>query len=415
MTANMQTNGRKGRALYILLSIIISIAFWVYVDNNDGGRKVIATADDIPIDFVGENTTLADRGLMLMGDSDKTVSLRLEATRKVIARLDTSKIRIQADLSGVTATGWQKVNYKILYPNTVSSSSITVTYASAYTVSVNIGELYSRDVEIRCEVQGKVADGYIAGELSCQPQTLELRGDQDLVDQVSYAKAVLKIDNAAATVTQMLDYQLYDANDQPVTDEDIHPTASQIKVTLPVNVVKELPLTVKFKETPGSSLSNVNYTIQPASVTVSGDAVQLKDVDSIVLDEFDLSELEGNATYNYVIKVPKGCENLSGVTRATMKIGFKDMATAALTATQFQCENVPEGRQVEVLTTELSVTIRGPAADVAKITAEDLRVTADLTDVSSASGSYTVPAKVTVDTDGNVGAVGEYQIKVTLS
>ena len=218
----MQNNGRKSRALYILLSIVIAIAFWVYVDNNDGGTKVIVTPDEIPIDFVGENTTLADRGLMLLADSDQTVSLKLEATRKVIARLDTTKIRIQADLSGVTATGWQKVNYKILYPSTVSSSSITVTYASAYTVSVDIGELYSRDVPIHCEVQGNVADGYIAGELSYQPSTLELRGDEDLVDQVSYAKVVLKIDNAVSTVTQMLDYQLYDANDQLVTDDGIH-------------------------------------------------------------------------------------------------------------------------------------------------------------------------------------------------
>jgi len=411
----MQNNGRKSRALYILLSIVIAIAFWVYVDNNDGGTKVIVTPDEIPIDFVGENTTLADRGLMLLADSDQTVSLKLEATRKVIARLDTTKIRIQADLSGVTATGWQKVNYKILYPSTVSSSSITVTYASAYTVSVDIGELYSRDVPIHCEVQGNVADGYIAGELSYQPSTLELRGDEDLVDQVSYAKVVLKIDNAVSTVTQMLDYQLYDANDQLVTDDGIHATSSQIKVTLPVNVVKELPLTVKFNESPGSSLSNVTYTIQPSTVTVSGDASVLKNVDSIVLDEFDLSSLEGSATYNYVIKVPKGCENLSGVTRATMKIGFKDMATVTLPATQFQCENIPDGKQVEILTTELNVMLRGPAADVGKVTTEDLMVTADLTDINSASGSYTVPAKVTVKTDGDIGTVGDYQIKITIS
>ena len=414
MTANMQNNGRKSRALYILLSIVISIAFWIYVDNRNGYEKSISV-NDIPIDFVGENTTLADRGLMLLGDSDQTVSLKLEATRKVIARLDTTKIRIQANLSSVTATGWQKVNYQILYPNTVSSSSITVTYASAYTVAVDIGELYSREVPIHCEVQGKVADGYIAGELSCQPQTLELRGDEDLVDQVSYAKVILKIDNAESTVTQMLDYQLYDANDQLIANDDIHATSSQIKVTLPVNVVKELPLTVKFIESPGSSLSNVTYTIQPSTVTVSGDASVLKDVNSIVLDEFDLSELESSATYNYVIKVPKGCENLSGVTRATMKIGFKNMTTAMLPATQFQCENIPDGKQVEILTTELNVTLRGPATDVGKVTPEDLLVTADLTDISSASGSYTVPAKVTVKTDGDIGTVGDYQIKITIS
>lgn len=411
----MQTNGRKSRALYIFLSIVAAIAIWVYVDNNNGGRKVTVTASDIPIDFVGEDTTLADRGLMLLEDSDSTVTLKLEATRKVIAKLDTDKIRIQADLSGVTTTGQQKVNYKILYPNTVSSSSITVTYASAYTVSVDIGKLYSRDVDIRCKVQGKVADGYIAGEVSFQPETLELRGDQEEVDKVSYAKVVLKIDNATATVTKSLDYELYDDNDELISSDNIHSTVQQIQVTLPVNVVKELPLTMKFVESPGSSLSNIDYTIAPASITVSGDASLLDGVDSIVLDEFDLAKLDGTATYNYMIQVPTGCENLSGVTRATMKIGFKDLATTTLNATNFQCENVPEGKEVEVLTTELNVTLRGTKADIAQVTADDILVTADLTDVSSASGSYTVPAKITVDTDGDVGPVGDYQIKITIS
>ena len=98
-----------------------------------------------------------------------------------------------------------------------------------------------------------------------------------------------------------------------------------------------------------------------------------------------------------------------------MKIGFKDMATVTLPATQFQCENIPDGKQVEILTTELNVMLRGPAADVGKVTTEDLMVTADLTDINSASGSYTVPAKVTVKTDGDIGTVGDYQIKITIS
>lgn len=410
----MQNNAQKSRGLYILLSIVVAVAIWLYVDS-DLGTKVPVVVEDIPIEYVGADTTLADRGLMLLSDSDTTVTLKLEATRKVISRLDPDKLRIQADLSGITATGQQKVSYKIAYPDPVSSSSITVVKASAYMVTVNIGELYSRNVDIHCEVQGNVAEGYIAGELSFQPKTLELRGDQTEVDSVSYAKVVLVIDNASATVSELLDYRLYDANDQLVESKDIRSTSTQVQVMLPVNVVKELPLTMKFAESPGSSLSNVDYTISPSTITVSGDAALLEHVNDITLETFDLSQLEKEATYNYVIPVPDGCENLSGVTRATMKIAFRDMASTALTATRFQCDHVPEGKEVEVLTTELTVALRGTAADIAQVTPENLLITADLTDVSSASGSYTVPAQVSVETDGDVGAIGEYQIKITIS
>lgn len=406
----------RHKALHLLISIVVAIGIWVYVDGIEQ-TLVDKTVSDIPIEFLGEDTTLAGRGLMLVSDeSDATITLKLQGTREVISRLDPAKIRITADLSSITSTGEQSINYKIIYPLSGEfSNGITVKSASAYTVSVTIGELYSRSVDIRCDIQGTVADGYIAGELQFLPEKLEIRGQQAAVDAVSYAKVTLKIDNAQETVTQMLDYTLYGTNDQPVDTTMLHATADQIQVTMPVNVVKELPLKMNFIESPGSSLSNVDYTIEPASVTVSGDAALLKDVDSIILDDFDLTKLHDPTTYNYSIVLPDGCTNSSGVTRATLKIAFKDLASTTVTVTDISFENVPEGKTVTALTDALSVFLRGPSADIADVTDSDVSLVADLQDVGSASGSYTVPATVVVHTDGDVGPIDTYQIQVNIS
>lgn len=404
---------RKVNIPYIIISILVAVGIWIYVDSTQG-YKVTVSISDIPIEYLRENTTLADRGLMLLDDSDNTVSLKLEGTRKVLMKLDPEKIRIQADLSDVTNTGMQNISYKIIYPSSEFSNSLSVK-VSSYTVKVDIGELYSKEVEIRCDIQGAVADGYVAGKVQFLPESLEVRGQEEEVDTISYAKVVLKINDATETVTQTLDYQFYDKNDQPVDPDGVRATADQIQVTLPVNVIKDMPLTMNFIEGPGSSLSNVNYTIEPAFITVAGAASVLKDMDSIVLDDFSLADLSGATTYNYVIPIPDGCENLSGLNRATLKISFKDMSTTALTATQFECENAPTGKTVSILTNELSVKLRGTSADIAAVQAGDLTVVADLKDVSSASGSYTVPATIRINTGGDVGAVGTYQVKITIS
>lgn len=409
---NESGGGRK--ALYVIISLLVAAGIWLYVDSTLG-TKVTVAVDNIPIEYVGEDTTLADRGLMLLSGSDEAVSLKLSGTRKVISRLNPEKIRIQADLSNVTGTGRQNVNYKIIYPGNVSSGSVTVTYASAYAVTVSIGELYSREVEIHCVVEGTVADGYIAGQVEMSPATLQIRGQQEYIDPVSYAEVTLKVDNATSSVTKMLDYTLYDADGNPVDMTNIHATSDQVQVTLPVNVIKELPLTMNFIEAAGSRLKNVDYTITPASITVSGDADLLKDVTSITLDDFKLADLNGATTYNYAITVPDGCKNVSGVTRATLKIAFKDLTSTTLTITQFSCTNIPDGKTVTILTDELPVTLRGTSSDIAAITPDMVSVIADLKDVSSASGSYTVPAKVQVNSDGDIGAVGSYQIKLTIN
>ena len=64
--------------------------------------------------------------------------------------------------------------------------------------------------------------------------------------------------------------------------------------------------------------------------------------------------------------------------------------------------------------TRLEVTLRGPAAELADVTAHNVRVVGDLTDISAQAGSYTVPATVYVDGAEDVGAIGSYQITVQI-
>lgn len=414
----------KTKILHIIVSILVACAVWLYVDSSENpqGSERTKVISDIPIEFVGEDTTLADRGLMLLSSSDETITIEVRARRWILAKLNPDKIRVQVDLKEITTTGTHSVSTRIIYPSGYKitsgefSQNISVVNNSAYSVTLEIGELYSRNVDIRCALEGNVAEGYIAGELQFEPGKLEIRGPQELVDQVAYAKVTMKVDNATSSVTQTLDYQLYDKDDNLIEEtRELRATSDKIQVTLPVNVEKELSLQMNFIEAPGASAKNLIYTITPASITVSGAAEQLNGVRSLTLDDFELENFSTPTTYNYVIPIPEGCENLSGTTRATLTIRYRDMTTSLVDATNFVCENVPEGKTVTILTTQLPVIVRGTTADVATVTSENVTVIADLTDVSDASGSYTVPAKVQIDSDGDVGVRGTYQVRVTIS
>ena len=406
---------KRRNSFYLVISILVALGIWVYVDIT---QDITASKEvsNIPVEFQGEDTTLAERGLMLLPDSETTINLKLEGAKSILAQLDTAKLRVQADLSAVTETGIQTVPCRVIYPEYKFSSRLTATTpTNSFNITIDVGELYSREVEIRCDIQGTVAEGYIAGEPQFTPEKLELRGPQEEVDAVSYAKVSLNIEDATETVDQALPYVLYNEAGEPISGGDIHAVQDEIRVVLPVDVVKELPLEIDFQEFPGLSKNNVSYQIEPASIVVSGEASLLNDVDRLVLDSFDLSQLGGNEVYHYVIQLPEGCTNLSGVTRATLTISFIDLIQDTRTATEFQAENVPEGQSVTILTDELTVRIQGTAADVAAVRDRDITVRADLQEVSAASGTYTVPAEILISTGGDVGVVGTYQVTVILS
>lgn len=414
----MENKERQRKALYIVLSILVAAAIWVMVDVSNG--TIVEKTYTVPINYLG-TSTLTDRGLMLLegeGDTatDTEVTLTVQGTRWNIAKLDKDEILVQADLSDITEAGVQRVSPNVFYPSALRGK-ITTTSTSSYMVQVNIGELDRKTIDVRCEQIGTVAEGYSGGELQISPATLEIRGQEEDIAPVSYAKVVLEYDNATETITQMLDYQFYDENDQLVDGTNIQADAEQIQVTLPIIVTKELQLRVDFEQHPGARLSNVTYRIEPSTITVSGDAGVLRDVDSITLgsEAFDLLSLldSGTATYSYPITVPEGCTNLSGVTRATLQISFNDMTSAQVTTQNFTLSNYPQGKTTEILTSELTVTVFGTSADVAAVTGDDVEVTVDILELSSATGSYTVPVQVKVN-GVDVGVSGNYVVQVTI-
>ena len=418
----MQNEKNPRRALYILLSVLIALAIWIYVDefgNNGGARLVKQEVTDIPIEYIGEEM-LADRGLMLIENgTSTTMDLTLEGTRRLVTQLDRSKIRITADLSGVSNAGLQTIDYIISYSDgKFSGGAIAVKERSFYKATVNVSELNSEIVEVRCELVGNVAEGYSAGQIQLSQDTVEIRGQAEDIDPVSYAKITLNIGkDAVETISEALTCQFYDENDQLIENEGIHPTVDHIQATLPVYVTKEVKLAVAFKEAPGASSSNLKYEISPSSITVSGEASKLRNVDTIVLGEFDLMDLVGNdsATHSYAIIIPDGCQNLSGVTRATLEVKFKDMAITNVATSLFQYTNLPSNKMVTVLTEEVPVRIFGTSEDVTDVAGENITLIVDLGDYSGAAGVYTVPAMVDITASGDIGVSGTYELQIKIT
>lgn len=416
----MQSEGmRKRKVIYILLALLMASAVWLYVDifgNNGGARLVEKEITGIPITYIGESS-LADRGLMMQTeDSSESIDLTFTGSRFRMAHLEREDIRIIVDLARVETAGTQSVNYQIGFSKQGFSTDM-ITKRSANSAVVGISELNNRTVDIICELVGNLAEGYSAGQPQLSQDTLEIRGQAEDIDPVSYVRVTLDIgENAMESISQALPFQYYDAENQLLDGANIHPTVQTVQATLPVYVTKDLTLGVDFQEYPGLRRQNLNCDIRPSTITVSGEAGLLRGINSITLGKLDLMDLYSSDVkrHTFSIIVPEGCENLSGVTRATLVLDFKDLSSAQVTADRFEYVNLPAGKHVEILTNQLNISIFGTAADVAAVTGEDITVTADLSSYSGASGTYNVPASVQINTPGDVGISGTYQMQITI-
>lgn len=406
------SNSRK--ALYIVISVFSALVLWFYVNNS---ADVDISIDDIPVEFFNSESALANKGLMLISGNDATVDLVISMPRSMVFGFDPSRVRLLADLNSINSTGTQSLSYSIIYPPGVSASQVSVKSPTVRTVSVRVGELFRKnDVEIRCKLVGNVASGYVAGRVKTLPEVLEVWGQQSDVMQVSYAQVTLNISNARSTIVEQIEFELYDEDDKLIESSSIHAASDTIQVTMPVISATDIPLVVNFTEEPGVRISSFDYSLEPSSVTLSGDANEIGALKELVLGEIVLSEIEGTQTFTYDIQIPDGLTNLSGITTATLTITNRDIGLLPVTVTSFAYENFSDAeRRVEVVTSSLNVVLRAASEVLSSISENQITAIADLTGIADASGTYTVPAVIQIEGEPDFGTTESYQLTVRIS
>ena len=109
-------------------------------------------------------------------------------------------------------------------------------------------------------------------------------------------------------------------------------------------------------------------------------------------------------------------ENLSGTTEAHVSISFPNLLTKNFRVTDFIHQNLPEGLEAEIVTKELTVTVRGPRELMEKMKDTDLTAVLDLSDAQPGTYSARVDFVFASGFSG-VGVVsgnGYYTVTVTV-
>ncbi len=411
--------------LYVILSVILAFCLWFYVTAVDGvtDRK---TVYNIPVTFIGEDI-LRDNGLMITSEIPN-INMRFEAIRTTLNKLGPEAIELFIDVSSITQPGSYTMAYDISY-NGVSRSNFTVTDQSPMNVSFTVEQYVSSQIEIRGQFTGQLADGYMIRLENNQPrfeftpQKLTVSGKKSDVDKIAYALLTVKDEELSKTVRGEFPYELIGLNGEPLERESLNIECSvdTIYTVLPVQMFANIPLKVDFVLGGGvASAENFSWDVYPDSITVAGQAEDLESLltrGALSVATINLEEIADNTT-TLVRTIPLADEltNVDGVTEAVITITIHELNTKNLEATDFIIQNVPEGYNATVQTKSLNVIVRGKEEELELISAANLRVVADLTDINLASGQYTVNARIYFDGTGSAGVVGvDYPLVVRLT
>lgn len=406
------------RWFYILVSILMAFVLWVYV-GKDANPITTSTIRNVQVVYSGLDV-LEERGLMISEGASQTVSLNIQARRDVFNRISQGEVTVTIDVSSITEPGEQSVPITtriISYPRSITSTdAIELRYTSPATVDFTVSRWKTKEVDVQAAFEGSVAEGYQRGEITVTPQRISISGPEELVDLVDHAQVTIAQDGLTETYSEQCAYSLVDLDGGVVSGSNLKTDPESVLVTLPVEVLKEAPLTVNLIEGGGATAENAKVTIEPAdTIMVSGSQSDLEGLKEISLGDIDLSDVYGTNTFVKEIELAPELTNVSGITEAKVTVTIQGLATRTMKVDNIEIINKPVGYQAEAITKSCSVLIRGPEEEVNKVTESQLRIVADLSNTDPSTGSRTVPVKVYLDGSSEVGVVGDYSISVSLS
>lgn len=402
----------KSKIGALLLSFAIAFGLWFYVITVVSPESE-DTFHDIPIVLNGESI-LNDRGLMILSGKNQTVDLKLEGYRSDLANLNKANIILLADLSQITTAGEHKLSYDISY-SIAQSGPLTVLEQTEKLITVVVAEQAKKEIPVEVVYSGAVPENYIAHKQSValDHTTVTVSGPKDVVSKIDRARVNVDLNGQTATISGAYEYTLCDSWGVPVMDlRNVTTNLSEVRVTLRIQKTKLVPLVLDVIYGGGVTENTSRIEMDLESVQVAGSEAALDGLNEIVLGTVDLSDILESTVLTYPIVLPEGVVNVTNVSEVHVSVSFPDLEIREYKVNNLVALNLPSGLEAQWLTTSVTVRLRGETDVLKKLTAEDISVVVDF--LGAEIGAQIYAATILVDTDVVVGAIGNYEVYVSV-
>lgn len=405
-----KTTWWDSKVLWAVVSLLLSFSIWLYVSSTED-TSVERIFTDVPVTFQGMDELRSSRGLIITDASAESVTIKVSGSRASIANLHSSDLSAVVDVSGISQARDMQVSYNVRFPENINMSGVEVLSKNPDTIQFSVVQENSKTVEVKGVFTGSVDEGFTVDPIVVEPSTVTLYGSASELNKVDSACVYIDRQGVNATIGPVSSgYVLLDADGKTIAPESVTSSQDTVTVTVPVLMNKELTLTVNLVGGAGATANNTEITIEPKSIQVAGSTATLENMNQLVIGTVDLTDFAESLDKTFTITLDNNLRNLTGTTEAQVHVTISGLETKKLTVTNITLI----GGEGTLSTTQKEVVVRGLKDDLARVTAGNVRIVADLTEYSSATGTIEVAAKVYVDGVENVGAVGDYTVSVTL-
>ena len=401
-----------------VIAFIFAVFLWFIVVNFDNPVGS-STFRDIPVQILNDDI-ITSAGEVYQVEGDRTVTVVVYATREVRQKLTSDNIVATADIKQIDSTG-RLVPIEVTI-NGFSGESVTAE-AIPRNLTIQREKSGKKVMSLTVDTEGvKLADGYILGDASVEPDQVTITGAESVLDQVDRAVAqVDEVEGVSEDSVLPASLVLYDANGNELNQTQMSNNLGEegLSVSVEVMKVKGIPVVFDVEGSPAEGYKYSGCVSTPESVQVCGrsediDKISEIDVPASVIDISGASE-PIEMSVDITPYLPEGVELVdenSGNVKVTVKIEQEGTLSVDFMVSSIRINNLAENLQVSY-EPDAEITFRFTGD-------EDLLDTLDISNAVSVDlsdydrpGTYDIPVKVNLP--AGINQDGQVTVQLTLA
>lgn len=394
-----------------ILSVLGAILLWIIVVNVDD-PVITKLYTGIPVEIVNAAAITGEGKTFEVAEGADTVSVVITAERSIIDALTKDNIKASADMKNITFMNTVPIEVR----TTRYSEKIDAINSRTAALSVIIEERKDKQLKLSINTEGKVANGYIAGDIDPVVNVVKVSGPESKVSKISKAEITVDYADMNESFTTSSPIVLYDVNDEVVNDEAIVVSKKEIRTSVEILETKEIPITAYYVGTAAAGFSATGTVIcEPSSVVVAGKGAEFDNLSSIKIPDESLS-VDG-ASENAASKVdinaylPKGVviadPSFDGVVNIEAVIEQHGSVVVSLPVANITVTNLPEGYSAHVVygEPEIPMEISGLQDDINTLAQGEITAQIDATTLVPRLAEDEEPVEETIHQGSNDGVV----------
>ena len=407
---------RERRITSAVLSLVIAFGLWWYVVNNVSVEDDI-TFNNIPVVREGESV-LNEKNLMITEISTEYVSMNLIGSREDLNKVDSSNMSVKINLSNIEEPGQRiPLTYVPSYPASVANTAFEVSHRNPSVIFVSVDHRRTVEIPVNVKWTGTRSEDllYDTENYVLDYSAITITGPATVVDQISQALVTIDLSDRTESFSESFRYTLCDQEGNPVDAQWITTSVEEVSLSAQIQQIREVDLIAELVYGGGATAENTKVTLNPETIRVSGGAAVLDELgDSYSVCSINLADIEKSShEQKFPLSLPEGVTNQTGVSEVTVTIRFSGLKTKELMVERIEMINVPENMTAEIINTNLAVRVRGPEAEISRLTEKDISAVVDFSEAEAGTATYKAVIQISKEFP-SVGAMKTSSVSATV-